>query len=213
MLPMPAPRKVRKPTKPLAATLCLFLAIVLAAGCGSGPAVSSTSVSIPTPTSIASSTNTSTSVPQNVGALFAGLAQSAAPMAVFAPTLLPEDTRLAAHWLPVIDSDEPEEYDGPLVANPRVMGTGTVSVIQVVFQTGDGWLVVVENFRGDLGDVSGIEAGSVAGNPAVLYEVNGGELVQWSRDGLWYGVFGREVARDELIATALGMQPTPPPTT
>ena len=77
----------------------------------------------------------------------------------------------------------------------------------MVFQAGDGWLAILENFRGDLGDVTGTPVGSVAGNPATLYEVNGGELVQWSQDGRWYGVFGRGVARDVVVAVALGMQP------
>jgi hypothetical protein len=76
----------------------------------------------------------------------------------------------------------------------------------VVFSRGTGWIVVVENFRGDLGDVTGREVGSVGGHGATLYEnVNGGTLVQWSDGGRWYGVFGRDVPTEEVVSLALGM--------
>ena len=75
--------------------------------------------------------------------------------------------------------------------------------IQLVLTYRGGWLVVVENFRGDLGDVSGSEAPLGMSRP--LYAVNEGSLVQWSDGGRWYGVFGRQVPNDELVALALSM--------
>ena len=61
-------------------------------------------------------------------------------------------------------------------------------------------------FHGDLGDVSGTPVGKVGGSPAALFQVNGGELVQWSQDGRWYGLFARGVGRDAILAAALGMK-------
>jgi hypothetical protein len=46
----------------------------------------------------------------------------------------------------------------------------------------------------------------VDGNRADLYSVNGGELVQWSKNGCWYGVFGRGLSRDVILAAALAMK-------
>jgi len=89
--------------------------------------------------------------------------------------------------------------------NPYVVGGGDDAEVQIVLQADKGWLVIIENFHGDLGDVTGTHAGAVDGNPASIYEVNGGQLVQWSRDGKWYGVFGRGVSRDAILALALGM--------
>jgi hypothetical protein len=149
-------------------------------------------------------------VAEEVNAAFAALAAAAAPMTVFAPTFLPDGAALASEWLPVVDSADPGSYSGPPVANPQAVGSGPESEIQVVFEQGDGWFVVLENFRGDLGDIEGTPVATVGGNPASLYEVNGGELVQWSKDGRWYGVFGRGVSRDDLVSVASGMLPQTP---
>ncbi len=91
---------------------------------------------------------------------------------------------LADSWAPVIDSTDPGSYDGPSRRNPYVVGSGSEAEAQVVYRVGEGWLVFIENFRGDLGDVTGEEVGSVDGKPATLFSVNGGELVQWSYNGL-----------------------------
>jgi hypothetical protein len=202
-------------------------ALMLTAGCGEAPVsvnttdavVPSSAVSSSTTTQAApvsttaapspSSSSTTTLVqgrPGGVVGVFARLAASVQPMTVFAPTVLPDGAALAPHWLPVVDSSDPQAYDGPKQDNPRVVGEGADSEIQVVFRVGHGWLVVIENFHGDLGDVTGTPVGSVAGNAAGLFEVNGGELVQWSKDGLWYGVFGRGLGRDAILAAALGMK-------
>jgi hypothetical protein len=155
------------------------------------------------------STSSSAVEPASVEAIFAWLAASVQPMTVFAPTALPEGATVSPQWLPVIDSADPQTYDGAAKSNPYVVGLGADSEIQVVFRAGQSWLVIIENFHGDLGDVTGTPVGSVAGNAASLYQVNGGELVQWSKDGLWYGIFGRGLERDAILATALGMKVLP----
>jgi hypothetical protein len=62
--------------------------------------------------------------------------------------------------------------------------------------------MIVENFRGDVGDAQGVAVGEVEGRPASLFELPGGTLVQWSDAGAWYGVFGRGVTVEDLIETA-----------
>ena len=85
------------------------------------------------------------------------------------------------------------------------MDTGQTQV-QLVLQVGDGWAVLVENFRGDLGDVEGKFVGEVGDHVANLYSVAGGRLVQWSDGGRWYGVFGRGLSDAELVRLALETQ-------
>jgi hypothetical protein len=140
--------------------------------------------------------------------VFAALA-GAHSITIFAPTYLPAGAVVADRWFPVIGSSDPASYQGQVAANPRIVGSGPDVEIEVVLEVGEGWLAVLENFRGDLGDVSGSPVGTVAGNPATVFDINGGHLVQWSLDGLWYGVFGRGVSRDAMIAVALGMQAEP----
>jgi hypothetical protein len=152
-------------------------------------------------------TGTSSTVPADLGDVFIDLADAARPMVVFAPTYVPQGTTLAKEWWPVAELADPASYEGPQTTNPRVLGSGSSSEIQVVLQTGVGWLVILENVQGDLGDVAAEPVGTVAGSPASLYKFNGGRLVKWSKDGLWYGVFGRGISEDEVTKTALGMQP------
>jgi hypothetical protein len=191
--------------------LGLVLGVV---ACTAGDPATETTSGLGTTASAATASSSSTVTTDRgdsstIAALFDELAASAAPMTVFAPTYLPTDVALTKYWLPVIDSSKPEEYAGPPVSNPQVLGSGSDSEIQVILQSREGWIAIIEDFRGDLGDVSGSAVGTVAGNAATLYEVNGGDLVQWSQDGRWYGVFGRGVSRDDTIAVALGMQPVP----
>jgi hypothetical protein len=225
-----AGRRARVAAGAVVATLLTVL--LFAVGCGQvltsgegvapvteGPTSTTVAEAVPTSTSAASPSTsndsqavTSTTVssspvaPADVEEVFRALAASVEPMKVFAPAALPEGAALAPRWLPVVESSDPEAYEGPEQANPQVVGTGPDSEIQVVFRAGSGWLVVIENFHGDLGDVAGIPVGLVGGNAAALFEVNGGELVQWSQDGRWYGVFGRGVSRDAILAAALGME-------
>ena len=64
------------------------------------------------------------------------------------------------------------------------------------------WLLLLEDFRGDLGDVTGRPVGEVAGHLAFLYAVNDGTLVQWSDEGRWYGLFSRNMPADEVVNLA-----------
>jgi hypothetical protein len=142
--------------------------------------------------------------------LFVNLAESVAPMPVYGLAEIPAGAAVPAEWLPVIDLDDPAAYEGPVTPNPRVLGgDGRGPEAQLVLQYEDGWLVLVANFRGDLGDVTGSEIGTIGGHAARLHEVNGGLLVQWSDGGRWYGVFGRGLAPDIVVDIALQMQVIP----
>ena len=190
----------------------IALALTFLCGCGQARLlVNTTQVVVPASTAAPPTSSTPTAGPEQtapvtVEQVFARLAAAVRPMTVFAPAALPDGATLCARWLPVIESADPEDYSGPDETNPQVLGSGADSEIQAVFQVGRGWLVVIENFHGDLGDVTGEPVGDVAGNPAALFAVNGGELVQWSTDGRWYGVFGRGVDLDAILAAALGMK-------
>lgn len=123
----------------------------------------------------------------------------------FAPTELPANAALASQWLPVLESAGAQPGTGPAKPNPYVVGEAADSEVQVLLKVGEGWLMIVENFHGDLGDVTGAEVGTVDGHPARIYEVNGGELVQWSVEGRWYGVFGRGLSKGAIVLFALNM--------
>lgn len=143
----------------------------------------------------------------SANAVFAQAAESVPAMPIYGPTTLPVGVTVASQWWPVLQAEGPEAYQGPPVSNPRIDDGGAgEGEVQVVLQAGDGWLVVLENFRGDLGDVTGQEVGEVDGHTATLYELNGGRLVQWSDSGRWYGVFGRGVAEDLVVSAALSMR-------
>jgi hypothetical protein len=153
------------------------------------------------------STSSPADAPTEVGAIFTELAQTLAPMPVYGLRDLPSGLTIASEWWPVVALDTPSDYDGPVETNPRVSGEGEIDPeVQFVFRDGEGWIVVVENFRGDLGDVAGEQVGSVSGRTATLYEVNGGTLVQWSDGGRWYGVFGRGVSKEDVVDLALAMR-------
>lgn len=142
---------------------------------------------------------------QEVEPVFRDLAGSMARVPLFGVRSLPEGVKVAETWWPVVEGP-----DGALGersdVNPRVVGEGGDEAEgQVVLSSGTGWLVVLENFRGDLGDVTGEAVGSVSGQRAFLYEVNGGWLVQWAFEGRWYGVFGRNVSVETVKALAIEM--------
>lgn len=138
--------------------------------------------------------------------VFVEMAEAAAPMPVYGFTELPEGAMIAVEWWPVVDLGDPAEYEGPPVGNPRVSGGEAAEPeIQLVLEYQGGWLVLLQNFRGDPGDVQGEQVGKVGGRPAVLYSVNEGTLVQWSDGGRWYGVFARGVPPDDVVRVALQM--------
>lgn len=149
-------------------------------------------------------TTTSKAVRTDIKA-FAVVAEALIPIAVFGWESLPETMTVPRTWWPLLETADPARtQERP--ANPYLEDAGgTEPSAQVLLTCGSGWIMVVENFRGDLGDVSGEPIGEVAGNPAHLYEVNGGLLVQWGYEGRWYGVFGRGVSEDMVVSTALTM--------
>ena len=186
----------------------LVAAMLLVAGCSAcaeKPHTAGVDSAPSSPTSVASTVATR-STGADGSEVFARLAAAVAPVPVFAPTALPEGALLADQWLPVLQEDDPGSYQGPARNNPYVVGSGADVEVQVVYQVGDGWLVVIENFHGDLGDVAGESVGTIGGSQADVFSVNGGELVQWSRNACWYGVFGRGLSRDVILAAALGMK-------
>ena len=151
----------------------------------------------------AGATSTSASQPAEV---FGDLAVAVAPMPIYGLAELPVDVTVPSEWWPAVDVPSPADYQGPSVANPHVLAAeGGEAEVQLLLDFGTGWLVIIANFRGDLGDVSGVAVGDVEGNDAYVYEVNGGTLVQWGDGGRWYGVFGRGVPAELVIETALSM--------
>jgi len=142
--------------------------------------------------------------------IFAELARELAPVPVYGFRELPQGSTLAEHWWPIVEVESEEDYAGPLETNPAVRGLGgTEPEAQILFNFGQGSLAVLENFRGDLGDVRGALVGSVEQHPASLYEIGDAILVQWSDAGRWYGLFGRGVPQEQLKTLALAMQTVP----
>lgn len=139
-------------------------------------------------------------------AVFSRMASARPSLPVFFPTYLPEGTKLAESWWPLTELENPQGYEGPRVGNPRVFDDGSVAQVEVLFQAADGWFVVLENFRGDVGETPGQKVGEVGGRTATLYAINGGMLVQWQYEGLWYGVFARGIAKEELLRMVEGME-------
>ena len=90
------------------------------------------------------------------------IATVVAPMPVYGWVHLPEGASVAAEWWPVIDFESPDQYSEGPTPNPRVTGIDTGQTqVQLVLEVGEGWAVLVENFRGDLGDVEGKSVGEV----------------------------------------------------
>jgi len=142
---------------------------------------------------------------REVAPVFEDLAGSMAGVPLFAVQSLPEGVKVAEIWWPVVEG--PDGVVGERTdVNPRIVGGGGDEAEgQILLSSGSGWLVILENFRGDLGDVTGQLVGSVSGQLAFLYPVNGGWLVQWAFEGRWYGVFGRDVSAETVRELALDM--------
>jgi hypothetical protein len=188
----------------------LSIAVLATAGCGTAADLSTATTA---PAATAATTQTTATPLTTVsegspattfGAIFEAMAQAMAPLPVYGLAELPAEAVLPPDWWPVIELNDPAEYEGESLPNPRIMGEGSPEPqAQLVLKIQDGWLLLYENLRGDLGDVAGDPVGTVAGHQASLYDVNGGSLVQWSDGGRWYGVFGRGVAVERLTGIAL----------
>ncbi len=173
--------------------------------CASAEAASSASTGPQELESRTPSTSDATSF-VSVHECFAALAARMAPVAVYAPAGLPMSARVDAEYFPLLTCVEPSEYQGPKQPNPLVTGSVDQASAEVLVRTDEAWMVFLENFRGDLGDVSGTHVGDVQGHPAHSYEIAGGVVVQWSDTGRWYGVFSRDIPAEQLAQIALDMR-------
>jgi hypothetical protein len=174
----------------------------------SGP---SQATSLPTTDREAPTTSTATPAltARTPSAAFLYLSERLTSFPVYSPAYLPAEAALAATWWPVTELHLPSDYQGPHVDNPRVdEAHGKAVAAQVILEVGQGWLAVLENYRGDLGDVAGDVVGEIQGNRATLYSVGGGTAVQWSDEGLWFVVFGRNLPASEVAKVALSMEKT-----
>ncbi len=183
----------------------VVIACLASAGCSESEATTTGPLALnSTTTTQASSVSSQMQVGDGGTNGFDVLASAMAPVPVFGLVELPAGVEPAQAWSPVVEGSPSRSASSE--ANPRVIGEGGPEPEgQLVLTYGDGWLVVLENVRGDLGDVSGQPVGSIEGAQATLYEVNGGSLVQWGYEGRWYGLFGRNVPEDLVTSLALDM--------
>ncbi|MGI5940303.1 MAG: hypothetical protein ACOX8V_06415 [Thermoleophilia bacterium] len=196
--------------------LCVVI-LFSVTGCGgegnSRESSSTSSVNVSTASTHGRSTQSTNvrALDREIQAAFEEMASALAPLHVYAPSQLPADTHPADTWWPVLQVVEPGLYQGPDRPNPHMSQDPTEPSAEMILNTEDGWLLFLENFRGDLGDAEGEVVGSIAGNTAVRHRLDGGVLVQWSDAGRWYGVFGRGVPEETVVDVALGMGVFSPP--
>ncbi len=198
----------------LVGVLSLLCSLLLVASCGGeatpGTALSDlppqNSVQVSATDSLAPTTTQNQGMGGAVDELFISLAEANPLLEMFYPTYLPPGAELAESWWPMTELRDPSEYNGPRYDNPRVIGQGADAQVEVLYRLPQGWLVVLENFHGDVGETPGETVPAVAGCPAKLFEVNEGILIQWQKHGLWYGVFGRGVPQEELLKVAGGIR-------
>jgi hypothetical protein len=198
--------------------------VLVGSGCGTAaqPGTVSSSAGVPTTvgTTVSENLSTSTVVPAvlppsgwsspgaSVVRALAAARADAGGLKLYAPTLLPGETVAPDTWWPVSQVDSPAAYEGPPAPNPRIASSpGTLPEIRLVLRSGRGWLEIVENVRGDLGDVTGSPVGMVSGHPATLYQLGGCLCVQWADAGIWYAVVARGWPEDEVRAVALNVRP------
>jgi len=180
------------------------MATIMWAGCGSDKAASGSPTSLgPADITTILQGDAGRDFPEE----FVSVAKKLAPVPVFGLRVLPAEMEVVDYWWPVVDVESPEQYQGPQVANPRIDHERTDQPeAQILLRWGNGWVVLLENFRGDVGLTSGEDVGLVAGHKAMLYRINGGLLIQWSEDGRWYGLFARTVPEEELKRLALQVE-------
>ena len=147
-----------------------------------------------------------------VSAAFAELIQQVPGLVLYMPTVLPSGTTLPSSWWPVSTGKSVTTWTGPRRPNPLILGEGADAEVRVVLQVGAGdrWLEILQRIKGDLGDISGEPAGTVAGRPATAYRYHGGDLIQWSDEGAWFAVYGANLGKGEALRAAQGMRRTAP---
>lgn len=212
----------------------LGLAVLMVAGCGgaqtagAGSTIVSSTLSSAGPPSIPGPTTATTAAPSatagttgsgpipwatpsdEVAAAFRALQARLPGVRLYVPERLPAGTTLARTWWPVSSGKSPTVWTGPALANPRVTGNGDDPQVSIVLQVGDGdaWLEVLERFKGDLGDIPSRPGPDVSGRPAASYRLHGGDYIQWSDAGSWFGVYGRHLAAGVTAEVAASMRPT-----
>ncbi len=147
---------------------------------------------------------------QEVVAAFQALETRLPGVRLYVPERLPAGTTVAPGWWPVSLGKSPTVWTGPTAANPQVTGEPDDPQVSIVLRVGDGdaWLEVLERFKGDLGDLPSRPVPDVAGRPAASYRLHGGDLIQWSDGGSWFGVYGRHLAAGVTAEVAASMRPT-----
>ena len=214
--------------------LILAHLLLLAAGCGSAqppsteaaavgspktstvatatlPAPATTAAAEETVPPYASSTSSETwGTDARIQAAFIATATALDPVLVYAPTALPPGAELAESWRPVMGAEQNAPPDsgpaGPPVSNPRLRLEGSEPQAEVLVEVPGGGLLFLDNFRGDLGDVTGEAVGDVAGRPAFQHELAGGTLVQWSDTGRWYAVYGWGEGAEHVVPVTQEMR-------
>jgi hypothetical protein len=140
----------------------------------------------------------------SIHSVFQAVKDEIAPVTVYEPTYLPLGTAVAASWMPLTEISNSQTSTNAVAPNPRIdVVSGSA---EVVLAYGSGWLGIMENYRGDLGDMQGKSVGAVAGHDAYLYSQDATSVVQWSDGGRWYAVIGRDISAEEVTKVALGMR-------
>jgi len=144
----------------------------------------------------------------SVARAFAAAEAGADGLRVYAPTLLPNSTVALDTWWPISEVDSPGSYAGPQVSNPHILSEeGGLPEIRVALKSSDGWLEIIENVRGDLGDIEGTSIGTISGHQATLYVMEGCYCVQWSDQEIWYALFARGWSEEDIRVVALDLRP------
>jgi len=129
--------------------------------------------------------------PREMVDAFARLTSALPGVRLYLPRELPQGATLPATWWPVSSGKSPVTWTGSSESNPRVVGRGKNVEVRIVMRIGhgDSWMELAERVKGDLGDLQGDRAGSVAGHEAQIYRflnkpVNLGLMQQYLHSAL-----------------------------
>jgi hypothetical protein len=123
-------------------------------------------------------------------ALFAELAaQMEAPL--FVPTEVPEGATLTGVRRGV---DEPAGETG-----------GATGASGFVLSTSSGWMEVLADVQGDLGDLPSREVVVAGEVPAEVTKLLGGTMVQWRWEGFLYAVYGKGFTEKDVLRFSEGL--------
>ncbi len=126
----------------------------------------------------------------------------------------PSPSILAAFERAAVTVGSPVYVPGELPVGMRLLSGGesalplesmsAESVVSLALE--EGRLDVLQGVQGDLGDVQGVACGTIEGRPAKMFDLLGGHLVQWERDGSWCAVYGLDIPTETLLRVALSME-------